>query len=145
MSEQPPTNEGKPAESEEEKIRRERELEREQNDASFKLIEEDKADPERGPVVRLVHAVFRAAVDDYIDKSKNSTDKSPLFDDFELFKKSFIEHFKNTDTEAKRYRLYHIIIGSSSPWNTDLFDAEGKWSIATKMRELATKYHIEKV
>ncbi len=134
MSEQPPINEEKPTESEEEKIRRERELEREQNDAGFKLVEKDKADPERGPIVRLVRAVYKAAYKDLLTHG-------PLFGEFDLFRKSFVEHFGLT--EATRHRLYHIIIGSGPLEKSDLFDAEGEWSVAENMRKLALKYHID--
>lgn len=116
--------------SEEDIFKRTRQL----NAAGFKLMEEDKADLERGPIVRLVHAVFHAAYEKYGDKD------SP-FGDLSLFQKSFVTHFG--DTEALQYRLYHLIIGSSPPGNTNLFDAEGEWSIAEKMRELAKKYHID--
>ena len=134
MSEESPKNTENPVESEKEKSRRE---ERERNDAGFKLVEEDNADPDRGPIARLVRGVFKAAVADYI-KNEN---RSPFFDDFEAFRQSFLKHF--TVTEAQRYRLYHIIIGSSPNEKANFFDVEGEWSVAEAMRKLAKKYNID--
>ena len=136
MTEEPPRNTENPVESEKEKLRRE---EREWNNAGFKLVEEDKADPERGPIVRLVRAVYRAAYKDLLTHG-------PLFKDFDLFRQSFIKHFDTT--EAQRYRLYHIIIGSGPAPDTDFDfvdppDAKEKWSIAENMKKLAEKYHID--
>ena len=129
MSEEPPKNEAKPIESEDLFARI-----RQASEAGSKLEEADRADRERGPVVQLVRVVYRAAY-------KNSLTKGPLFNEFHLFQKSFIEHFGGT--EAQRYRLYHIIVGSGPFGDANLFDAEGEWSIATKMRELAKKYNID--
>lgn len=131
MNEETPKNTENSVESEKERLRRE---EREQNNAGFKLVEEDNADSERGPIARKVRTVRNAAF-------KNFIDKGPLSEDFIFFQKLFLEHLGFT--EAYRYRLFHIIIGSSPPWNADLFDAEGKWSIAEAMRKLAEKYHID--
>lgn len=94
------------------------------------LVRQDGEDPERGPLVRLVCSVMKAA--------RYGT---PLYKEIETFYTAFSSHFKN-EKEAKRYRLYHIVIGSTPSGMADLFDTEGEWSIAAKMRELAEKYHI---
>ena len=109
------------------------ELERQTN-LGLELQRQDAEDPERGPIVRQVRAVFAAAYKSYKDKN------SP-YKDLSLFQNSFVDHFGAA--EAHRYRLYHLIIGSTPPGNTDLFDAEGEWSIAEAMQKLAEKYHLE--
>lgn len=98
--------------------------------AGFKLVEEDKADPERGPIVRLAKAVGKAA----------ARFGTPLYEELNTFCIAFAQHFEK---DARRYRLYHVIIGSGPRGTADLFDAEGEWSIAAKMRELAQKYNID--
>lgn len=106
-----------------------------QMNAGFELQKQDNEDPERGPVVRQVRAVRDAAYKNYRDE------KSTLYPELSAFQKSFAEHFGKP--EAQRYRLYHIIIGSTPSGNSDLFDAEGEWSIAAAMQKLAEKHHIE--
>lgn len=93
--------------------------------AGFKLVEEDKADAERGPIMRLVATVYRAA--------KYGT---PLYKELDAFRIALAQHLGE---DLRRYRLYHAITGSGPRGTSDLFDVEGEWSIATKMRELAAK------
>lgn len=108
------------------------EFERQMN-AGFELQKQDNEDPRRGPIVRQVRALVRAAY-------KNHRDENSPYNELGLFQKSFVEHFGKT--EAQRYRLYHVIIGSTPPGNADLFDAEREWSIAEAMQHLAEKYRI---
>lgn len=139
MNAESPENTEKQAESGKEKSLREFQ---ERKDTGSKLVEGDKTDPERGPIVRLVRKTSLAAGKDYAEKiSKNPSERSQFFDDFQAFVQSFLGHFG--PTEARRYRLYHIIIGSSPLGDANLFDAEGEWSVATKMSELAKKYNID--
>lgn len=107
---------------------------RQDSAAGLELQRQDKEDPKRGPIVRQVRAVHEEAYRHY-------EKKGTIFDDFDSFEKSFAGHFGQK--EAWRYRLYHLITGSTPPGTADLFDAEGEWSIAAKMRELAEKYHVD--
>ena len=98
-------------------------------DAGFELQRQDREDPERGPVVRQVRALLRAAL-----ASK------ALRAEIEMFYTDFIGHFG--DTEARKHRLLHLLIGSSPLGTANIFDAEGEWSIAAKTRSLARDYDI---
>ena len=102
-------------------------------EGGFELQKQDSEDPERGPVVREMHAIVEAIY-------KNHRDNIPPYEDLSSFQHAFLEHFGRA--EAQRYRLYHLIIGSSPPGDSDLFDADGEWSIAEAMRKLVEKYHI---
>ena len=104
-----------------------------QMNAGFELQRQDNDDSKRGPIVRQVRALVRAAY-------KNHTDENSPYNELSSFQSAFAEHFGKT--EAQRYRLYHVIIGSTPPGNADLFDAEGEWSIAEAMQNLAEKYRI---
>ena len=110
------------------------ELQRQMN-AGFELQKQDNEDPERGPIVQQVRAVQNAAYKNF------GNEKSTLYPEFKAFQDSFLEHFGSN--EARRYRLYHVIIGSTPSGNEDLFDAEGEWSIAEAMQRLAKEHHIE--
>lgn len=99
----------------------------------FELQKQDNEDPERGPIVRQVRALVSAAY-------RNHRDENSPYNELSSFQRSFAEHFGRT--EAQRYRLYHVIIGSTPPGNADLFDAEGEWSIAQVMQGLAEKYRV---
>lgn len=101
--------------------------------AGFELQKKELEDPERGPTVRQVRAVLSAA-------NKNYNEDGSFYNELSTFQASFIEHFSRT--EAKRYRLFHYLIGSTPPIEADLFDGEGEWSIAGKTHDLAEKYHI---
>lgn len=101
--------------------------------AGFELQKQDNEDPEHGPVVRQVRALVSAAY-------KNHRDINSPYSELSSFQSAFAEHFGRT--EAQRYRLYHVIIGSTPPGNADLFDAEGEWSIAQAMQGLAEKYRV---
>jgi len=104
-----------------------------QMNAGFELQKQDSEDPERGPIVRQVRALVSAAY-------KNYKDSNSPYSELSSFQNAFVEHFGRA--EAQRYRLYHVIIGSTPPGNADLFDAEGDWSIAGAMQNLVEKYHI---
>lgn len=106
---------------------------REQMAAGQELQRQDKEDPVRGPIVRSVRQFV-------LEASKRSMEENSPYTELASFRNAFMEHFGN-DT-ARRYRLFHVIIGSTPPATSDLFDAEGEWSIATKMDELAQKYQI---
>ena len=101
--------------------------------AGLELQKKDLEDSERGPIVRRVRALILAAYEGHKDSN------SP-YQELSSFQHAFIEHFGRI--EAQRYRLYHVMISSTPPGNADLFDAEGEWSIAEAMRNLAEKYHI---
>lgn len=112
------------------------EFERQMN-AGFELQKQDSEDPERGPIVRQTRALVSAAYKNY------GNEKSTLYPELNAFQKSFAEHFGRA--EAQRYRLYHVIIGSTPSGNSDLFDAEGEWSIAAAMQKLAENYDVKYV
>lgn len=100
--------------------------------AGFKLQEQDRNDPERGPLVQEARAVMREVY------------KNPaLYEEYMDFCDAFKAHFSSE--EAQKYRLYHAFIGSTPPGTADRFDAEGAWSIAGKIREFTEKYHIHPV
>lgn len=101
-------------------------------EAGLELQRKDNEDPERGPIVQQVRAVMSAA-------SKNHSE-NPLYNEVSLFQKSFLKHFG--ETEARRYHLLHASLGSTSPGNADLFDAEGEWSIGAAMQKLAETYGV---
>lgn len=109
------------------------ELQRQMN-AGFELQKQDHEDPERGPIVQQVRAVQNAAYKNF------GNEKSTLYPEFKAFQDSFLEHFGSN--EARRYRLYHVIISSTPSGNTDLFDAEGEWSIGAAMQKLAETYGV---
>lgn len=102
--------------------------------AGLELQKKDTEDPDRGPIVRRVRALILAAY-------KNHKDSDSPYHELSSFQHAFIEHFGRN--EAQRYRLYHVIIGSTPPGNADLFDAEGEWSIADAMQNLAEKYRVD--
>lgn len=104
-----------------------------QMNAGLELQKQDDEDAERGPIVRQVRAVVTEAY-------KNHRDENSAYDELRSFQDSFAEHFGRI--EAQRYRLYHVIIGSTPSGSADLFDAEGEWSIVSEMRKLAEKYNI---
>ncbi len=110
---------------------------RRQNKAGLELRKLDDEDPERGSIVQQVRAIERA-----LWKYSGNENSIP-YSEFEAFKRSFLEHFGKT--EARRYRLFHVILGSTPPGNADLFDAEGEWSIAEAMQNLTEKYHIDHI
>ncbi len=103
------------------------------NDIGFELVEQDKADPERGPIVWQVRAILEKARADY-------QGNIGFFNDLESFRESFNDHF--TVAGARRYRLYHLMSGSLPRGSADLFDAEGELSIAEKIKSLAEKHDI---
>lgn len=108
----------------------------EQMVAGQELQRQDREDPERGPIVRAVRVAT-------IEASKRVAEKDSPYNELEVFRNAFMEHFGSQ--EARRYRLFHIIIGSTPPSTSDLFDADGEWSIATKMQELSEKYGMGEV
>ena len=93
----------------------------------FELQRQDESDPVRGPIVRLSRKVFNEAM---LGK------KQGLLGEFETFRDSL-------SPEARKYRLYHYIVGGSPGGNVNLFDMEGEHSIAREMGRLAQKYHID--
>ncbi len=105
---------------------------RRNRDAGLELQRKDNEDPERGPIVQQVRAVMSAANKNYSE--------NPLYNELLSFQKSFLEHFGKS--EAQSYRLFHASLGSTPPGNADLFDAEGEWSIAQAMQNLAEKYRV---
>lgn len=102
-------------------------------DEGLRRVEEDKADPVRGPVMRMAHIVHEAAVRKF---------GQSLWNDFQIVQSSFPRQFTNPE-ERKRYRLYHYIIGGTPDDTVDLFDTEGPASIEAGLRALAEKYHID--
>ena len=112
----------------EEKLPDENEL-RKLMDDGIELKRQDEADPVRGPIVLLARRVFREAV---LGGNKK------FVEEFETFRNSFSNQFANPE-EARRYRLYHYLIGSTPPGTADLFDSEGEGSLAEGVRKLAEK------
>jgi len=100
------------------------------------LQRQDREDPVRGPIVRMVRMVV-------LEASKTVMEKDSAYAELSAFWNAFLEHFGSD--EARRYRLFHIIIGSTPPSTADLFDAEGEWSIALKMQEFTEKYGFGQV
>lgn len=79
------------------------------------VLGRDEKDPERGPVIRMVRSVAGASGD--------------CHEEVVSFHKKFTAHFGDV---SGRYRLLHIMDGSTPLIGSDLFDAEGEWSIAEK-------------
>lgn len=127
MSEKFPTN---PDESILERSLREYQ---EQKAAGEELLKQDAEDPERGPIGQAV----RFAV---IEAGKRTVGKDSPYEGLVAFRAAFVKHFGNQG--ARRYRLFHVLIGSTPPPTSDLFDAEGEWSIAEAMQHLVEKYRI---
>ncbi len=123
MSEKPPGNEAPKSEG---------------TAAGSDLKERDLADPVRGPIVRLAKKVFFEAY-----KAAFAEDTEAFYEEFRALQDSFTKQFSDP-REARRYRLYHYIVGSTPEKNSDFFDAEGEGavSIAEAVRALAKKHGI---
>lgn len=92
----------------------------------------DERDPIHGPAIARIHEILETGV--------VGPDADAFIDDLAAFQQEFLKHFG--DHEARRYRLFHTIIGSTPPRSADLFDAEGEWSVARRMAELARQHGI---
>ncbi len=102
-------------------------------EAGLALQRQDEADPARKSIMDLSRTILRVAYSDL---------EHSLLEEVVALQHSFPGQFKDPE-EAKRYRLYHYIIGSSPEGSNDLFDAEGERSLEKRLRELAEKYHID--
>lgn len=89
------------------------------------VLGRDEKDSERGPIIRMVRSVAAAPGD--------------CHEEVVSFHKNFTTHFGDA---SGRYRLVHIMKGSTPPIGSDLFDAEGEWSIAAKLQQLSEKYRV---
>ncbi|MDO8741954.1 MAG: hypothetical protein Q7J45_00245 [bacterium] len=108
----------------------------EQKAAGEELLRQDAEDSERGPIGQAV----RFAV---IEAGKRNVGKDSPYEGLVAFRAAFMEHFGNQG--ARRYRLFHVLVGSTPPPTSDLFDAEGEWSIAKAMQNLVQKYSLGEV
>ncbi|MCX6788150.1 MAG: hypothetical protein NT108_03250 [Candidatus Kaiserbacteria bacterium] len=102
-------------------------------EVGFELQRQDAEDSERGPIVRRMRAIVEKARENY-------EDNVGFLNDLASFRESWNDHF--TVAGARRYRLYHLMTGSSPLGSAIFFDAEGEWSIAKKVQELAEKHTI---
>ena len=106
-------------------------------DGGIEMKRQDDADPVRGPTARLARKVFEGYME-----AELSGNNEGLVKEFETLRDSFSKQFTDPE-EARRYRLYHYIIGSTPSGTSDLFDSEGEGSITEGINALAKKYHID--
>lgn len=104
---------------------------------SQQLLADDLADPVRAQQWRHAQRMHEA------DLKSESEENPELHDELHAFLSAFAVYMSEAVAGgAGRYRLYHALVGSTPPGVAESFDAEGEWSLASKVTELAEKYHL---
>lgn len=102
-------------------------------EAGLELMKQDAQDAERGPIVRKVRSLMHAFVE------KGMGDGS-AYSDFSTHQQAFMQHFGE---DARKYRLFHLICGSTPHGDAVLFDADGEWSLSHAIDTIADRHNIQ--